>query len=145
VFGREVVRLGYSGLMGNRDLREPCKLDNATLGWWSNRDSKAVLLSELRRAWAMGEYVPREMTTLDEAEGYIYYPSGSIGPAAMMEDAEGARKTHGDRVIRDGGLVMLLAEQRKALPAMPEIPPNCYEARRRDAERAERQATRRWA
>lgn len=128
VFGREVARLGYGSVMRNRDLRQTSDFHGElSQGWWSTRDSKAVLLSDLRRALVLGEFIPREAEMLDEAAGYVYYPSGAIGPAGMIEELEGARKAHGDRVIRDGGLVMMLREASKAEPPPPEPPPaNSY-------------------
>jgi hypothetical protein len=143
VFGREVVRCGHIGLLGNRELRRAVDLHDAKLGWWSTRDAKAVLLSDLRRAMVLGEYTPRESEMLDEAEQYIYYPSGAIGPAELVEDTEGARKTHGDRVIRSGGIVMMFREAPKAIPAEKPIPAMSYAGRQAELSR-EREALGKW-
>ena len=107
VYGREVSRLGYIYVLGNRDLRKWRELKNDKIGWWSTRDAKAVLLSDLRRALALGEYIPRESEMIDEAMGYIYLPSGAIGPANLTEDSTGAQKAHGDRVIAAGGIILM--------------------------------------
>jgi hypothetical protein len=138
VFGREVMRLGYYYVLGNRDLKQWRDGTGDRIGWWSDKNSKASLLSDLRRAWALGEYIPREVETLNEAEGYVYYPTMSIGPAAMTEEAEGARSVHGDRVIRDGGLVLMLRNAPRTQESEKPLEDYSYALLRQEYEQRER-------
>jgi hypothetical protein len=79
------------------------KSDNkmSKYGWHSSADSKEELLTEYDRALAHGGYINHSIFGLEEAESYIYYKGGGIGPADLVEENSSARKTHGDVVIAD--------------------------------------------
>jgi len=70
-------------------------------GWHSSTDKKAELLGEYRRALDHGSFINPSQIALNEAETYVYFAGGRIGPAFLMEENASARKTHGDRVIAD--------------------------------------------
>ncbi len=70
-------------------------------GWHSSAEKKSDLLGDYRRALAHGAFKNSSEIALVEAEGYVYLPSGAIGPASLVDESPGARKTHGDRVIAD--------------------------------------------
>ena len=68
-------------------------------GWRSDPESKAIGLGLLRRAYAHGGIINHSEKALDEALMYITFPTGSIGPAELLEESSGNRASHGDRVI----------------------------------------------
>lgn len=70
-------------------------------GWRSSPEKKAVALGLLRRAYAHGGIINHDEKALDETLTYITYEGGGIGPAALVEESESNRKSHGDRVIAD--------------------------------------------
>ena len=70
-------------------------------GWRSSPEKKANALGLLRRAYAHGGFTNHSSEALEEATTYIQYDGGQIGPAALLEESESARLTHGDRVIAD--------------------------------------------
>ena len=72
-----------------------------TYGWHSSRNSKYELLTIYDRALANNGIINHSVQGLEEAERYIYYDSGGIGPADLVEESVSAKKTHGDIVIAD--------------------------------------------
>ena len=72
-----------------------------TYGWHSSTDKKAEVLGEYRRALDHGTFINPSKIALVEAENYVYFPGGAIGPASLQEENASAKKTHGDRVIAD--------------------------------------------
>jgi hypothetical protein len=111
IFGLEVHRLGYATVLGNPDPAAPWTPDLGGIGWQSSREKKLDLLGDLRRAVARGELVLHDEATITELEQYIYYPSGAVGPSNLVQEVEGARAAHGDRVIAAAGLLLCLAQQ----------------------------------
>ncbi|HUT61211.1 MAG TPA: terminase family protein [Phycisphaerae bacterium] len=131
IFGLEVYRLGYRAVLGNRNVSMPWRPEDDRIGWYSSRDKKADLLGELRRALAREELIIHEQAAITELEQYIYYPSGSVGPSGLADEADGARAAHGDRVIAAAGLLLCMAEQ-PAAGARGGAPPAASFADRRD-------------
>lgn len=111
IFGLEVYRLGYRAVLGNRNVSMPWRPEDDRIGWYSTREKKADLLGDLRRALARDELVIHNEATVTELEQYIYYPSGSVGPSGLVNEADGARAAHGDRVIAAAGLLLCMDEQ----------------------------------
>lgn len=70
-------------------------------GWHSSPEKKFDLLNEYRRALDHGTFINPSVKALREAETYVYFPGGQIGPASLQFENASARKTHGDRVIAD--------------------------------------------
>jgi hypothetical protein len=70
-------------------------------GFHSSRPKKAALLGNLSRAYSMGNFINQSEWSLKEAEGYIIYEGGGIGPACLSQQTADATATHGDRVIAD--------------------------------------------
>ncbi len=104
-FGKMFVRtLKYPSYYWDRHAVGQLKTPKAKkYGWHSNPEKKAEMLGDYRRALDHGTFINPSMIALNEAETYVYYSGGGqIGPAALQEESEAARKTHGDRVIGDG-------------------------------------------
>lgn len=70
-------------------------------GYHTSSQSKRELLQLLDNAYAQTNYVNHSFLALMEAERYIEYPGGGVGPAGLARESKSARLTHGDRVIGD--------------------------------------------
>jgi len=101
-FGRQLVRVyNYPRIYFDKQVGTTNEKRGKRFGWRSSQEKKALGLGGLRRAYAHGGFINHSEEALEEALGYITYPTGSIGPATLFEESEAARKTHGDRVIAD--------------------------------------------
>ena len=98
-------------------------------GWHSNPDKKGELLSEYRRALAHGTFINPSIKALNEAETYVNFAGGGIGPAYMQEESASARKTHGDRVIADALCHKGMQESYVRTPKVLEAPQNSFGGR----------------
>ncbi len=111
-FGKMVVEkymYPYCYYMESVATRE--KKKDRKYGWHASKERKELLLSQYRRYLAHGGIINRSIKALDEAEYYIRYPEGQIGPSCLLEESSAARKTHGDRVIADA-LALEAAEKK---------------------------------
>jgi hypothetical protein len=99
MFGKMVRELGYPWVYYQIDesRRSPKRSDH--WGWHSSKQNKQDLLGLWRAALARGEFTPRSEKLVGEARQYVFYPSGSVGPAELTDEGGDARATHGDRVI----------------------------------------------
>jgi hypothetical protein len=70
-------------------------------GYHTSQQGKRELLQLLDNAYAQTNYVNHSIPSLMEAERYIEYPGGGVGPAGLTRESKSARLTHGDRVIGD--------------------------------------------
>jgi hypothetical protein len=105
----ETYRYPYCYAMESIATKE--KKKDRKYGWHSSRERKELLLALYRRYLAHGGIINRSILALDEAEYYIRYPEGKIGPSCLLEESSAARATHGDRVIADA-LALLAAEKK---------------------------------
>jgi hypothetical protein len=71
------------------------------LGFHSSRPKKSVLLGNLARAYALGNFINPSAEAIDEAMQYVIFDTGYVGPASLQRESEDAKATHGDRVIAD--------------------------------------------
>ena len=142
IFGSEIHKLGYRTVLGNADPAAPWEPKDG-VGWHSSREKKLDLLGDLRGALARGELVIHDEATVTELEQYIYYPSGAVGPSALVREVEGARAAHGDRVIAAAGLLLCLAQQPGA-GAIGGTPPAGSFADRSGTARRDRDGGARW-
>lgn len=101
-FGKQLVKVfkyPYCYYMDKQGDKHQKKLSK--YGWHSSRESKFELLTEYDRALAHGGYINHSIFGLEEAEMYIEYKDGGIGPASLVAESASAKKTHGDVVIAD--------------------------------------------
>ncbi len=144
IFIKELVKIGYPNVYLER---RQGTVDNATgkrYGWHSSKETKGLLLGTYRRELSRDTFINPSKLALAELEEYIVYDSGTIGPAKLLKESEGARAAHGDRVIADaltciGDEVMSGSE-----PTEPAEPSNSYAARRRKR-KARARSRDRWA
>ena len=155
VFGRRVAILNYPFIYYRRDEKKLFRPRTKNPGWHSSKDAKADLLFEYREALAMvfkddrdrAKFINLDEKSIAEAEEYIFFPSGIIGPASSAEDEGGAKATHGDCVIADALANLGRKEQPVAMKELPrETPQNSPAARREEYEGKQRQENdRRWS
>ena len=138
IFGLEVFRLGYGAVLGADGGRRHWRPEEG-VGWHSTRERKLDLLGDLRRALGRDELVLHDEAAVTELEQYIYYPSGAVGPSGLVEETQGARAAHGDRVIAAAGLLLCLAEQPPAEAAAASPPAGSFADRRQAHIEAHRQ------
>jgi len=101
-FGRQVVRVyQYPRVYFDRVIGTVSEKAGKRYGWRSSPEKKATALGLLRRAYAHGGFINHDEDAVEEAKSYVKYASGGIGPAALVEESDSARKCHGDRVIAD--------------------------------------------
>lgn len=131
IFGREMIRLGYPNIYLEKQEGVVGANTTSKYGWASTRDKKATLLGVYRRQLSRDEFINHSVKALEEAEEYIYYESGSIGPARLLTENESARATHGDRVIADALTCIGAEGVQDYEPKSPKAPGNSYYARRK--------------
>lgn len=101
-FGQQFVHVcHYPRIYFDRQVGTIRQKVGKRYGWRSSPEKKAIVLGELRRAYAHGRFINRSLAALNEALTYIHYPSGGIGPAELVVESDSTRKAHGDRVIAD--------------------------------------------
>ena len=103
-------------------------------GYAFTRDNKRDTLIELRAAMAHDEYVVRSAEFVNECRYYVHCISTNAvehSGAKNSIDPTGARDNHGDRVIAKAlAWKVIKARPREQKETEPEMPPNCFKARR---------------
>ena len=121
-YGRQVVKV-YLYPYYYKDIKAGNTRDRKTkrYGWHANTGSKLELLTGYDRALAHGGIINHSLWGLEEAKAYINYDGGGIGPACLVEETAGAKKTHGDVVIADA-LSLDDTQLRKGKSGGPNMP-----------------------
>lgn len=72
-------------------------------GWFSNRDTKRILLGEYGKAIGRGAMINRSKPALEEMLHYVYGENGTVDhdKSKSTTDPTNAGENHGDRVIAD--------------------------------------------
>ena len=104
----------------------------------SSTDKKAELLSEYRRALDHGTFINPSQMALNEAETYVYFAGGQIGPASLQEESASAKKTHGDRVIADALCHKGMQESHVRVTRTLDAPKNSFGGRFQDWKRRQK-------
>lgn len=145
IFIKELVKLGYPNIYLERRQGTADDKTTTKYGWHSSRDTKELLLGTYRRELSRDTFINPSKEALAETEEYIYYETGTIGPAKLMKENESARATHGDRVIADA-LTCIGDEVTSGSEAdAPREPSNSYAARRRKRKARAKSGKDRWA
>ena len=143
IMGARLLGLGYNFVYRMRDERIPTAKPARVPGWHSSAPGKRLMLGDLRGALARGQYVIRSIESIREARDYVYYPTGAVGPAGLIELPAGEQGAHGDRVIADGLTYRACREQPHARAPEPFIPPHTEAAFAKRVE-AEQSQDSRW-
>ena len=130
-FGRQVVTVyKYPKYYIDRAVGTPDEKVSKRYGWHSSREKKEAMLGAYRRALAHGGFINHSKEALDEAETYVYFDDGTLGPAELVEENQDARKTHGDRVIADALCVWAGEGHTTKRPfSQPKAPHNSFAGR----------------
>ena len=131
-FGRELSKIiGYPNLYIDKAIGTVDEKQSKNYGWHSNRDKKAMLLSNYNRALVHNGFINHSEEAIVEAMSYIYYDNGGIGPASLIKESDSARQTHGDRVIADAltliGCEGKIVQEKQVV----DIPKYSFEGRRK--------------
>jgi hypothetical protein len=111
VFGNMLCNeFQYPHVWRDRNVGAASASKTARNGWWSDTAKKEALLGMYRRALAQGGIINPSARALEEAEQYVYYAGGGIGPATLEVENQSAKKTHGDRVIADALALLAIGE-----------------------------------
>jgi len=147
-FGAKVLELGYRNLW--KRVREDKLSDRVTesLGWNNTLDTKDDLLLQYRTALFARQFINPSEAALRQCDSFKFDPATgheSSSEERSPEDPSGARKNHGDRVITDAMLWLLMkAKERRPKQAMEQkIPYNSLAGRRQEVERRYREEV--WA
>ena len=123
-FGRTFVHdLRYPNLYFDRQHGTQRQRVGKRYGFHSNTDKKAEILGVLRRAYATGKYINHSVAALEETLLYISYDGGGVGPAALVNEPDAARKAHGDRVIADMLLCWVMDNESRGVRAAKSTTP----------------------
>lgn len=138
-FGRQVTHIYcYPNIYFDRVAGTIAEKKGKRFGWRSTPEKKAQCLGLLRRAYAHGKFINHDEKAIDEALTYVHYEDGGIGPAALQEENESARKTHGDRVIADMLCVVGRGEMPKDRQKETNAPTGSFAARFKSWKRGQR-------
>jgi hypothetical protein len=131
IFIRELNRIGYPNIYLEHREGTVEHAETSRYGWTSTREKKATLMGVYRRELARDDFINHSKSALDEAEEYIYYDTGQVGPADLREENESARATHGDRVIADALTCIGSEHAPDSKPREPQVPGKSFAARQR--------------
>lgn len=113
-FIKSLRELGYGNIF-RRDqdqLGVIARRKSKKYGWWSDKNSKPILLQDFHNALSKGQYKVRSRILLEEAKCYVVGPDQvPIHLDAMTsDDPSGAGGNHGDRVM-GGALSWRVAQE----------------------------------
>lgn len=133
-FGKQVIDLGYRHLYYRSTENTVTRRRTELVGWWSNRETKRLLLSQYATALTTNVFINRSAAALRETLEYIHDPSGEVRHAkqqAMKDvDPTATGENHGDMVIADALLALLLKDKpTKQQSATRRVPSNSYAGR----------------
>lgn len=109
-FGRRLLDNGYSNLYYRKNELADSTKETAVPGWWSNRESKRMMLGQYASALIEGFVENYSEFALQECSEYVHEPSGNIVHSRSKNsiDPTVSGENHGDCVIADGLAVHLI-------------------------------------
>lgn len=140
-FGRKLVKtLNYPNYY--RQRRTGVKREDQTerYGWHSNDDQKRTVIGSYNEALHTGRIINPSAESLDEASRYITDANGNLIPGKMRTEKNGARKTHGDRVIADALMVLAMNELPQQRSIARHAPKGTFAWRKREFDKGLAQA-----
>ncbi len=141
IFDRRAFQLGYANVYYRKDEKKMFRPRSKNRGWHSSSNTKEDLIYGYRESISISfredeeklRFINPDEAAISEAEDYIFYSSGRIGPSSSEGDEGGAKATHGDRVIADALCCLARADQPKAARDNRTNPPgDSFAARRRE-------------
>ncbi len=144
VIGRRIVNFNYPWYYTQRDEDTQGRDGSDLLGWNSNRHRKQYAVELYRRDLALRHFLNYDVDAIAEAEAWIYFEDGSIGPGSLIEEPGGARENHGDRVIADMLSTIGVMEAPRVRPKIVEASPFSLTGRKAVQRREKRREDRKW-
>jgi hypothetical protein len=148
IFTEAVLQIGYKNIYRRKSTGKAIETTSDKVGWYSSADSKKVLLGVYRKAIQERIVMNYSRKALSECREYIFTSQGGAahGKATSKQtDASSARDNHGDRVIADAVMTMMLVEHLKRAPkgkVLTVAPPQGSLAHRRaDSARRQQEAS----
>lgn len=128
-FGKQVLDLHYGRVYYRQNEGTSTRRKLEFMGWWSHKDTKKLLLGQYATAVMTGTFVNRSRDALMETLEYVHAPNGDVyhAKSADKEDPTSSGENHGDMVIADAVLNLLLKET--AIPVQrrqPKVEPGSY-------------------
>ena len=150
IFGNRVMDLNYTHVYWKTALNRITRKPSETPGYFLNPGDKAEAFGRYRRALKEGTFVQRSYEANKECLFYISVPGGKSiehTSAINTQDPTGARDNHGDRCVADvmANYALYYLKDSTVYQREPEIPENCFAARRRQWEAKQREREEVWA
>ncbi len=142
-FRDRVVELGHRNLFKRVSKERVTRQITENIGWYSNLEAKNQLLLEYRLAVYRGRFLNHSRLAMEETLVFQFDEANREFSSAenSPNDLSGAKASHGDRVIADALLWLLMKDEepQRVLEKPKEIPQNSFAGRRllREARRRE--------
>jgi hypothetical protein len=109
-------------------------------GWWTDRENKKLMFSDLRNAYRDGKFINRSERAMRECLEYIFDGSKIEHSKALASpDPTASGENHGDMCISDAlalrGAIDKVDGSKQRVAVSPKIPHNCALSRRLRRER----------
>ena len=121
-FGKRLMENGYGNLYYRKNELSDSGKETSLHGWWSNRETKRLLLGQYATALIDGFIENRSEFALKECSEYIHEPSGNIVHAKSKSDIDPTvtGENHGDCVIADSLALHLIKAASTSTKEEPE-------------------------
>lgn len=138
-FGDTVVSLGYRNIYYKRNEKSLRKKVSDIPGCFLNPEERKSVLGNYRKQLKHGPFIQRSHEANQECLRFIYTTGNQIihSNAKNSLDPSGAGDNHGDRTIADALAAKLLDVVPVEKENNPNIPKNCYAARKAEQRRKE--------
>ena len=116
-FTQRVLDLNYPNVYRRTIKYKTSEKRTKAVGWWTSKETKTTMFSELHRSVKTGQLVLRSDMLLKECGQYVVL-NGKIehAQAANTQDDSGKGEAHGDRVIGAGVALQALRDQSSGVP-----------------------------
>lgn len=125
-----VTKYQYPFYYHDRQVATKSEKKKQVYGWQNNTTNNQLVMDKYRRLFQTSQFIEPSEACLDEMLQYITYPSGHIGPSAMVEEDSATRLAHGDRVRATSLALWGVEEGARIKPAKSSVPPNSPAGRR---------------
>ena len=94
-------------------------------GWFSTKDAKRDLLTTYRELLFTGKFTNPSRKSIEQAAEFIYQPNGSIehGVSLLTTDPSDRGDNHGDVVIADALVALILKDREQKVKPVKTGPP----------------------
>ena len=135
IFSNRVLDLRYHHIYWKTALNRITRKPGESPGYHLNAGDKAEAFGRYRAALKAGTFIQRSYEANKECLQYVQVIGSKAiehTAAAHSQDPTGARENHGDRCVADvmANYGLYVMQSNKAIFAEPEVPQNCFAARR---------------